>query len=256
MWVCSAKRLLVMVILIFFLSACGKNEVLTVDQMEITEDELALFDGNTEQAARMKQIQRWVVEEGLAEPFSYQKMIEELEQVNLERVKENKRGGVVYGIVEYTPLQYYHVIMGEFERLLKDNLMKQADETELRAYYEVNRENYRQTGQVNALLTVWEGDRVTEESQVQIDQYNIRTVSEKDELMVSYLLLLEEGETAEWIDVYGRSCTLVCTKKVADSYDSYEEVKGAVLEQYASEQLELQLAQRMEEHVIQDLRTD
>lgn len=239
----------------FMASACGRKALLYVDGMAVEKEELAFLNEDTERAVRVKQIQKWAEEEGLAEPFSYGKMMKQLEEENRQRAAAKTSGGTVYGMSEYTPLQYYHQTMGDYERLLKDDLMKQTDEKTLRAYYEGNREAYRQIGRTKAALTIREEGEAAEVTEIVVDRYNIRSISERDEELVSHLLSLNAGDTVVWTDGYGRACTLVCTNKDEDTYAAYEEVSGAVLEQYAAWQFEEELNRRAAESTVMDGRS-
>lgn len=251
-WVC---RLLALAgALCIILSACSTGEFLYVDGIAVGKEEMALLDGSTENAVRAKQIQKWAGEKGLAPAFSFGNLMEDMKKENRKRAEKEALGGTIYGVVEYTPLQYYYLTMGKYERLLKNELMKKVDEETLRAYYEAHREQYRQIGLTKARKTVREGNRVIEEGEVQVDRYQVRFLSEEDEQMVSHLLSLKEGGSCTWKDSYGREITLVSIMKTEDSYTPYEEVSGAVLEQYTNELFERTLAQKIAECSVRDER--
>lgn len=232
----------------------GKKPLLYVDGRAVSAQEMSLLDDNVERAVWMKQLQEWAREEGVAETFSYDALIEELEIENCRRTEQKESGGIVYGIVEYTPLQYYNLTMGIYERSLKEKFMEQADETKLREYYESHRKDYLQIGSIEAELTIWEEGKVWKVQEIQADQYTIRGISERDEMLAKYLLELGEGETARWEDQYGRTCQLYCVTKEGDIEIPYEQVAGAVLEQYAAEQFTNELEKRIESSKVEDYR--
>lgn len=251
-WKCGLS---VLAVILFMMTACGRKPMLLyVDGTAVEEEEMLLLKQDTDYAVRAKLVQKWVEEDGLAEPFSYRELMKQLEQENMRRADEKAFGGTIYGMSEYSPAQYYYMTMGNYERLLKNELMKQADEETLLHYYQANKEAYRQIGRVEAVLTVREDGRVTVEKEIWVDQYNIRSASEKDEELISYLLSLSEGESHIWKDEYGRDCELVCKKKTEDHYAPYDEVSGAVLEQYAAWKLEQELNQRIAKSSVRDMR--
>lgn len=237
-----------------FLAGCGKKPGVYVDGERICDEELAFFQEDASRAVRMKQLQKMAEEAGLADAFSYEEMEAEMEQVNREREKSKAEGGVLYGPEVYTPFSYYQIRMSEYEQQLKNQILQQTGEEELRSWYETHSDRYRQIGAIRARLTVWDGGRITEQREIETDRYQIRGFSEANETLATHLLSLETGETALWIDENGRECELYCLEREADIQESFEEAKGAVMEQYAAEQLNMELERRVQNCQVEDLR--
>ena len=59
------------------------------------------------------------------------------------------------------------------------------------------------------------------------------------------LLLLEEGGKVIWSTAQGEEKELYCTSREDGGYLSYEEVSGAVLEQYIANKFEVELQKRI-----------
>lgn len=245
---------------LLLLTGCRAEEVreplLYVNGEAVSEGELSLLDGDVDRAVRMKALQQWATQLGLTGPFSYEKLMEEMAEENARRVAVKESGGVIYGVVEYTPLQYYNITMGEYERLLREELLSQAGEEDLRAYYQEHLENYREMGELTALVTVRSGGQVVSEQEVLLAPDTYRSLSEGNELLVMHLENLWTGQEATWTDEYGMEWTALCVSRTEDVYQPFEDIRGAVGQQYAAHQLALELDRRAGESRIEDLRTD
>lgn len=232
-----------------------KKSLLYVNGEAVVEEEMELLDQNVEQVVRMKVLQQWAKESGVIETaFSYQEMLQQMEKENQYRVEQKAAGGIVYGVLEYTPLQYYNVEMGQYERLLKDNMIREASWEELEIWYQEHKENYWQIGEIQADLTISYNGRVLSEQSISLTSYNYRSLSEQYEELVNYLVDLSVGEEYRWVDVDNREWILLCTNREEGAYQPFEEVMGAVSEQYASEKLEKELSERIAASKIEDLR--
>ena len=119
------------VVMIFILAK------LTINGDPVSEEELAFHDGSLERTVRSREIWSWAAEGGMADEFSYDDLIQSLENENRERKKLQSEGGVLYGPVEYTPLQYYRRLTGERERMLRARILEETDSSELIRYYEL-----------------------------------------------------------------------------------------------------------------------
>lgn len=236
----------------------GKREALLyVNGEAVSAEELSLLDEDVNEAIRMKVLQQWAREEGVTETaFSWEEFAAELSRVNEGRVKTKEAGGVVYGMTEYTPLQYYSIQMGEYERALKDMIMQEASEEELLAWYEEHLEDYLEFGEIAADVTVWSDSRVMYEEEIILGPYNLRTLSEQNETLAATLLELEEGESGSWTDEYGLDWEVFCKSRGEETCQPFDEVRGAVAEQYAAGMLTQELADRISASEILDLRED
>lgn len=132
------------VVMIFILAKQLNEEKapLTINGDPVSEEELAFHDGSLERTVRSREIWSWAAEGGMADEFSYDDLIQSLENENRERKKLQSEGGVLYGPVEYTPLQYYRRLTGERERMLRTRILEETDSSELIRYYETHQENY------------------------------------------------------------------------------------------------------------------
>lgn len=225
----------------------AKKPPLSVNGEAVSEQELALLDEDMDLAVRMKILQQWVYEEKITEePFSYEKMLEELEEENQSRKEKKEAGEVVYGVTEYTPVQFYYAKMGEYERMLKDTVMQNASEEEQKKWYQVHLDAYREFGEICAEVKVLQDQVVVREEEISLTSDNYRTLSEQNEELVLALTDMSEGEERNWTDAYGQEWNVVCMNRAEGRVPSFEEVKGAVSEQYASEKLETELMERIE----------
>ena len=132
------------VVMIFILAKQLNEEKapLTINGDPVSEEELAFHDGSLERTVRSREIWNWAAEGGMADEFSYDDLIQSLENENRERKRLQSEGGVLYGPVEYTPLQYYRRLTGERERMLRTRILEETDSSELIRYYETHQENY------------------------------------------------------------------------------------------------------------------
>lgn len=232
-----------------------KDSLLYVNGEAVSEEEMELLAQDMDRAVRMKVLQQWAKESEVIETaFSYKEMLQQMGEENRHRVEEKAAGGIVYGVLEYTPLQYYNIEMGKYERLLKDNIIYKVSEEELETWYQEHKENYWRIGEIQAILTISYNGRILSEQDISLDSYNYRSLSEQNEELVNNLVVLSTGEEYRWMDVYNREWVLLCTNREEGAYQPFEEVMGAVSEQYASEKLEEEWNERIAISVIEDLR--
>ena len=93
----------------------------------VSEEGLALNGGDLERAVRAREIWSWAAECGLTDVFSYDDFMNALKAENQNRKRLQEEGGVIYGPVEYTPLQYYRRLLGEYERLLRARILEETE---------------------------------------------------------------------------------------------------------------------------------
>lgn len=251
--ICGAAALLVWSVLV--LPGCaGERAPLYVDGEAVTGEELALLDGDAEPAIRMRLLRRLAAEPGEAEPFSFEEMLRLLEEENRARARKAAAGEPVYGVLEYTPLQYYSVCMADYERTVRDRWISAVSREELLAYYEAHLEDYRQIGEITADVQISLGGRAVNRREVVLNAASYRTLSEENEALVYALEEMQPGEVRSWTDEQGLEWTAACTGRTADTYEDFDEVKGAVSEQWAGAKLEEELAALRAACVVRDDR--
>ncbi len=237
---------LLLCICFIFVGCRAEESSLCVNKEAVSEQELTLLDGDIDLAVRMKVLQQWAYEAKITEePFSYENMLKELEEENQKRIKKKEAGEVVYGVTEYTPVQYYYTKMGEYERMLKDTMIQNTSEEEQKEWYQAHLDEYRQIGEIRAVVKSLQDQHVISEEEISLTSENYRSLSQQNEELAAVLMDLSEGEERNWTDVYGQEWNTVCISRREGDALSYEEVKGAVSEQYASEKLETELNERI-----------
>lgn len=212
-----------------------------MEEPAISEEELALNDDNLERAVRSRMIWDWAVECGVAEEFSYDTFLRSLEGENNAREMIRAEGGPVYGPVNFTPLQYYRRLLGQYEQEILEQLVQEIEASELAGYYETHQERYRAADTVEAKYTIRQDGRVIYEEDVILDDGNMRTFSEADEELVYNLLQLEEGGQCVWTGRNGEEKQLLCIRREPGALAPFDEVAGAVRDQYAGERFEQEL---------------
>ena len=227
---------------------------LFVDGKPVTREELEFYNGDTERAVRGKVVWNWAEQEGLVDEFSYDIFLKELKEENQNRRERKEEGEPVYGPVEFTPMQYYKRLIGSCEQALKEKERNEILDSELISFYKKHKENYRQVDSFTADYTVWQEGRITYQETLEINDSNVRAMTEADEELANKLLQLEEGGETTWNSDSGETKRLVCTKREPEGYLPYEEVSGAVLEQCMTEKFEKELSKKIAESEVLDLR--
>lgn len=252
MWIAVATT--VMLIFIFTKQSIGESAPLTINGVPVSEEELAFHDGNLERTVRSREIWNWAAECGVADEFSYDDFLQSLENENRERKKIQFGGGVVYGPVEYTPLQYYRRLLGEQEQKLCALILKETDSSELLHYYETHQENYMDVDTIEAKYTIWQEGCTVYEGNVVLEADTMRALSESDQELMEHLLRLEEGGQCCWTGKNGEEKLLNCVRREKGRVIPFEEVAGAVADQYAAERFEQELAKRLAACRVSDRR--
>lgn len=239
--------------LCFCITGCQtKEDPLYVDGTAVSKEELALLDGDTDLAVRMKVLQNLAYEnEIMEEPFSYESMLLEMEEENINRKAKKEAGEIVYGVTEYTPVQYYYVKMGEYERMLKDDMIQSASKEEQQEWYHMHLDDYRDIGEIRASVKTLQDHQIVSEEEIFLTSDNYRTLSEQNEELAAALMELSEGEERGWLDEYGQEWNVSCISRTKGNALTFEEVKGAVSEQYANEKLETELNERIKRSKIE-----
>lgn len=214
-------------------------------KIEVTQEEIDLNHGDMNQVRRNKEIQKWAAQEGMTEEFTYDGFLKSLKAENEKRASIYQQGGVIYGPIEYTQLQYYNILIGEMERSLRQLYIEQADQKTLEIYYQENQESYRHVDEIECDFTIWQDEKIIYDSTVLLDKNNFRTLSESDEYLVSQMMNLSEGGENHWKGEDGREYLLVCTRRTDGGIMPLTEVYGAVKDQWAREAFEKELKLRL-----------
>lgn len=231
----------------FIRSLLAREYPLIVDGKVVTQEEVRFHNNDIDRAIRSRVIFNWAFREGLADEFSYKTFQKSLETENKQRKELKQKGEPLYGPVEFTPMQYYKRQLGEYERRLKDHMMKRVEKKELYEFYKAHQENFKEVDTICAEYTVRQDGRETYKESVILDKTNIRANMEFDEEFVNRLLMLEEGGNVIWSTAPGEEKELHCTSRKDGGYLSYEEVSGAVLEQCVAKKFEEELEKRISE---------
>lgn len=240
--------------IIYFAKTQEEKPPLLVDGKPVTREELDFYNGDKERAVRGKVIWNWAEEEGIVDEFSYDTFLKALKAENHKRKELDEKGEPVYGPVEFTPMQYYKRLIGECEQELKNRKMEEISEEELVSFYESHQENYRQVDSFAADYTVWQEGRITYQETLELNDSNVRAMTEADEELANKLLQLEEGGQTTWNSDSGETKQLICTKREPGGYLPYEEVSGAVLEQCTADEFEKELSKKIAESEVRDFR--
>ena len=70
-------------------------------------------------------------------------------------------------------------------------------------------------------------------------------MSEQNQELILNIETMKNGEEKIWIDQYGRQWNLKCEERILGNISTYEEVEGAVREQYSEEALEQLIEKRL-----------
>lgn len=241
--------------LLFGVSGCQTREpLLYVNGTAVTEEEMALLNDDADTAVRMKVLQQTAEEYGVIDAFSLEELKSDLEQENQRRAQQLQDGEVVYGIQEYTLVQYYNIVMGEYESSLEDTLAEAASEENLLEYYHSHLEDYEEIGETSADVKLYSGRELVNQFSIELTDSTYRSISEQNAELAANLGIMEEGETETWTDEYGLEWQVTCTDKTDSSYAAFEDVRGAVAEQYAAAQLQKILDNKITESKVEDLR--
>ena len=128
---------------------------------------------------------------------------------NKERKEIKQKGEPLYGPVEFTPMQYYKRQLGEYERSLKDHMMKRVEKKELYEFYKTHQENFKEVDTVCAEYTVRQDGREIYKESVILDKNNIRAKMEFDEEFVNRLCCWRKEESYLEYSAGGRKRTVL-----------------------------------------------
>lgn len=103
-----------------------------------------LSDAVVQQLTEIKMLQKLAKKEDVMKSNSYSDLIATMQKANEQRKKQKENGEPVYGVVEYTPYEYYSDSMAKLRISLKEKLKEKLDPDEdtLREYYEKIKDVY------------------------------------------------------------------------------------------------------------------
>lgn len=228
---------------------CGNKDnsktVCTINGSIVTEEEMAALNGDEAAIFRMKILQQLAVEKKVGTFLSFEEIEQNLEQVNAERKKKVENSEVIYGVQQFSILQYYSLVMGDLERKLKDAIQKEVKEDELKEYYSLHKERYREADFYKITYKIYSDGVLVDEDSISIGKNNYRQMSEQNQELILNIETMKNGEEKIWIDQYGRQWNLKCEERILGNISTYEEVEGAVREQYSEEALEQLIEKRL-----------
>ncbi len=224
--------------------------VLLVDGKPICRQEFELNGQSADRVVRAHAIMSWADEMGVNDHLSYSKLLRAMEKENQERLEKQENGEPVYGPAEYNHIQYYKKYIGDCEQGIKAQIERTATQEELLAFYNSHLQEYQHVDTVVAEYTVWQGGAQTRQGTVQLDQYSIRGLSESSEEFVQQLLQLQPQQESVWDAAEGIQIQLLCTRREPGTIAPFEEVAGAVAQQYTAAQFEAQLEKRVMESTV------
>lgn len=246
-WIFAIVALLIVVIALGYVLDWP---VLFVNGRPIYQQEFDLHGQAVDRVVRSHAIMEWADESGVGEFLSYKQILRSMDKENQERTEQSEKGEPVYGPTEYNQIQYYKKYIGECEQRIKEQIKQHATRDELIAFYNSHLQDYQHIGIIRAEYSVWQQGVQTLQGTVQLDQYNVRGMSESSEEFVEMLLQLQPQQQIVWDAAEGIQIQLLCTQREQGTIAPYEEVAGAVLQQYTALQFETQLEKRVMESTV------
>lgn len=224
-----------------------RGPVLMVNGTPVFQEEYSCNGQSAEQTLRSRVVMAWAEEYEPGRECSMKKLAQKREAENQRRQEQIAKGEPVYGPAEYTTVQYYKQYISECEQLIVGALEHQATQEELEAFYKEHQQEYRQIDTIAAEYSLWQQGVLTQQGTVMLDQYTVRGLTETSEELVERMLGLQPGGEIVWDVADGLQLQLRCTGREPGALASFEEVSGAVAQQYAASQFTSQLEQRMKD---------
>lgn len=224
--------------------------VLFVNGTPICQQEFNLNGQSVDRVVRSHAIMEWADEAGVNEYLTYSKLLRSMEKENRERLEKKEKGEPVYGPSEYNSIQYYKKYIGDCEQGIKYQIEQTVAQEDLISFYDSHLQDYRHIDTVGAEYSVWQGGVQTMRGTVQLDQYTVRGLSESSEEFVEQLMQLQPQQQIVWDVAEGVQIQLLCIYREPGTIAPFEEVAGAVSQQYAAAQFESQLEKRVKEATV------
>lgn len=243
-WITGGALLITAVLVISFFV---EFPVLLINGTPIYSQEYQIHGAVAERVARSRAIMDWASELEGEKSVSYGEILQALERENAERKAKKESDQPIYGPLEFDHIQYYKKYVGDCQQRIVQKLEQEAEQDALVQFYDRNRQQYRHADTISAEYSVWQQGVLIREGTVQLDRYNIRSMSESNEQLVENLLQLSPQQELFWDASDGIQIQLRCTQRIPGEVAPYEEVAGAVLQQYAAQQFEDRLEERIKE---------
>ena len=193
-----------------------------------------------ESIARDIAIVQWAVEWDLEEPFSFA----ELEQ-SYARDADERGDGAAFGAQTFTVWDHYAERVEEDAQQIQDRIKNELDISEVRAFYDENPDAFARQDEIVVDVVEWQNGRAYSEYEVRLDEANVRTWQEEDDVLVGAALNLDEGEEITVNRGDGRQVQLFSrTRSPAGSY-AFDEVVQAAASMLAAERFEHELQLRI-----------
>lgn len=126
-------------------------------------------------------------------------------------------------------------------------ILAELTEAEVREYYDRHLTMFSRHDILTLEVTEWENSRAVGTVDLQIDESNIRALSESDELLVSAAVNLHQGDNVTIHRGTGRFAQVQCVSREPGGSYAFDEVVQAASFQLAAERFEAHLKRRVSE---------
>ncbi|MDO5644760.1 MAG: hypothetical protein Q4G21_03570 [Dermabacter sp.] len=126
-------------------------------------------------------------------------------------------------------------------------ILAELTEAEVREYYDRHLSMFARQDILMLEVTEWENSRAVGTVDLQIDESNIRALSESDELLVSAAVNLHQGDNVTIHRGTGRFAQVQCVSREPGGSYAFDEVVQAASFQLAAERFEAHLKRRVSE---------
>jgi len=195
---------------------------------------------------KLKVEQLLMKEHGEIRDLDFGQFRKSLEEENRARRAKIERQEQVYGLMQFSPLQYYSYLQSAHYTSLINTLMSDKKyslpESVYRDYYERQKERYYNKGYL------LEGQWLTDNPAADTVTLDLRTMSKEDEAgrsLYNEAVKLSPGERSGPLPYNNGQAQFQLTKKQPLGYSSYDEVRSDVKKLYIHEDIQKQLADRL-----------
>lgn len=166
---------------------------------------------------------------GLCEPFSYERMRQDMEQENARRAEMKAAGERIYGLEQFDLNSYYSYMSSNLELALQQYLAEQASdemEEEARRYYREHLSDYQT---INTATYQKEEDGAQET--VTLSLFDMRTLINVNEELFEFLLTSEPGDRLTQTGSDGKEAVYVFQSRDVLTA-SFEDAYSTVMKDY------------------------
>ncbi len=245
-WCLAAAVLVAVVVLALLL----EWPVLFINGQPVYQEELQIHGQLVDRVVRSRAVMKWAGEMEAGTLHSYGQIMDLMEKENENRRHMQENGQPIYGPAVFNSIQFYKKYISDCETVIKKRIEQQASQDELLRFYEEHLQEYQHVDTICAQYRLWNHGKLEQEGTIQLDQYSIRGMTESNEELVQKLLQLHPDQKIVWDMGDGMQMQLECTRREAAEPAAYEEVAGAVLQQYVASVFEQELKNRMEESTV------